>query len=255
MLNKLLLKIEELIEKIDTFKNLEVDFKSNEKDLVTNVDISIQEELVKTIKLLYPEAKIVGEEDKKSLENLKAESIWIIDPIDGTANFVKKRNNFGMLLAYYENGIGKIGIIVDVCRKKIFVAKKGEGVSVNNNRINANNQLSLNETFVHIDPELFELCAFFKQHCFGIRYFGACSLDGLDVLLGKAGMYLAAKTGVWDMAPHHIFASELGFEIVNLDGSKKEYYQDGPCIIANRNILNNCHQLGLFELLKYVKID
>lgn len=253
MLNKLLLKIEELIETIDKFQDLEVGYKSNAKDLVTNVDVKIQEELTDYIKYLYPKSKIVGEEDKNSLQYIKTESIWIIDPIDGTANFVKKRSYFGMLLAYYENGVGKIGIIVDVCNKKIFVAKRGCGVTINGSYLKVDNCLKLSESFVHIDPELFELCAFFKQHCFGMRYFGACSLDGLEVLLGKAGLYLASKTGVWDMAAHHIFAAELGFEIVNLDGSKKEYYQDGPCIIANKNILSKCNELGLFELLKYAK--
>lgn len=254
MLNELLVKIEKLIDEIEKFKTLEISQKSNEKDLVTNVDIFVQKEIIHSLEILYPKAEIVGEEDQKSLVNIKSDSVWIIDPIDGTANFVKKRSNFGILLAYYENGIGKIGIIVDVSRKNIFVAKKDEGVTINGKSIKVSQSLSLSESFVHIDPELFELCAFFKQHCFGMRYFGACSLDGLEVLLGRAGLYIAAKTGIWDMAAHHVFARELGLEIVNLDGNRKEYFQAGPCIIANKNILKNCQQLGMFELLKYTKV-
>lgn len=256
MINSLILKIRDIIVDIHNEKQIKIECKSDDKDLVTNVDKKVQHVLIDYIKELYPGSVVVGEEDSDSLQYLHHESVWIIDPIDGTANFAKKQHNFGMLLAYYENGVGQVGIIVDVCRKNIYVAKKDNGVSVNNLLIDRRNELKLKDSFVHLDPSLFELCAFFKQHCFGLRYIGACSLDGLDVLLGNAGVYLASKTGVWDMAAHHIFAKELGMKIVKLDGNNKSYYEDGPCIIFNNEkIFDECIKLGLFDLLKFTNID
>ncbi len=256
MLNNLIDKIRNIIKDINNEKLITVEHKSNDKDLVTNVDKKVQTILIDYIKELYPNSVVVGEEDSDSLNNLYQESVWIIDPIDGTANFVKRQHSFGMLLAYYEKGVGQVGIVVDICSQNIYVAKKGEGVSVNNMLIDKSDQLSLKDSLIHLDPSLFELCAFFKKHCFGLRYIGAASLDGLDVVLGRAGIYLASKTGIWDMAAFHIFSQELGMKIVKFDGSEKRYDEDGPCIIFNnQKIFDECFELGLFELLKFINID
>ena len=107
---------------------LTVQQKNGRTDLVTNMDEQTQEFLMNKIQTNFPEDQILGEE--KGYNTLKsfAGRVWIIDPIDGTMNFVMERENFCIMLAVYEDGIGKLGFIYDVMREELYWGGKGLGV-------------------------------------------------------------------------------------------------------------------------------
>lgn len=93
-----------VLRKIDT--RLTVDTKTSRKDLVTNVDKQNEKFLVGKIREFDPDSKILGEEGFGDQVHSTKGRIWIIDPIDGTMNFVKQRNNFAIMIALYEDAKG-----------------------------------------------------------------------------------------------------------------------------------------------------
>src|SRR5213080_2007901 len=108
-------------------KTLDIQTKSNPNYLVTNIDKEIQQFFIKKIRGVYPNHKIMGEEGFGD-QSIKHEGIvWLIDPIDGTMNFIHQQRNFAISLGIYENGLGKIGLVYDVVHDELYNAFRGKG--------------------------------------------------------------------------------------------------------------------------------
>src|SRR4051794_14169549 len=107
--------------------DIEIETKSNANDLVTNIDRETELFFIERIKSFYPSHRIFGEEGMgEKVEHLEG-VVWIIDPIDGTMNFVKQHRHFMISIGIFEDGIGKLGYIFDVMRGDLFYAIAGEG--------------------------------------------------------------------------------------------------------------------------------
>src|SRR5699024_9784418 len=120
-------------EKIDD--PLVIDTKSNENDLVTTMDKETEQFFASKIKGKYPGHLLFGEEgygDK--IESLDG-TIWIVDPIDGTMNFVHQKRNFAISIGIYHDGIGEIGLIYDVMGDVLYHAQRNSGAYKNNQQL------------------------------------------------------------------------------------------------------------------------
>src|SRR5699024_7312610 len=110
---------------------IEIDTKSNPNDLVTTLDKETEQLFAQYIKETYPDHLLLGEEgfgdDVKSLEG----TIWIIDPIDGTMNFVHQKRNFAISIGVYHDSVGEIGLIYDVMEDVLYSAMKDKGAYKN----------------------------------------------------------------------------------------------------------------------------
>ncbi len=116
-------------------KTLDIQTKSNPNDLVTNIDKEIEQFFIKKIREIYPNHKIMGEEGFGD-RSIKHEGVvWLIDPIDGTMNFIHQQRNFAISLGIYENGLGKIGLVYDVVHDELYHAFRGEGAYMNESAI------------------------------------------------------------------------------------------------------------------------
>ena len=114
---------------------LNIETKTNANDLVTNMDKDTEKYFVNQIKKTFPEHRIFGEEGMgNNIKDLKG-IVWIIDPIDGTVNFIHQQRNFAISLAIYEDGIGKIGMIYDVVHDELYHAIKGEGAYLKRDQV------------------------------------------------------------------------------------------------------------------------
>lgn len=109
-------------------KKLTIDQKTSRNDLVTNMDREIQAFLIDKIHRFNPEAKILAEEDGYSKVNDFTGQLFVIDPIDGTLNFVVERENFCIMLGVYEDGKGQLGFIYDVAKEELYWGGNGIGV-------------------------------------------------------------------------------------------------------------------------------
>ncbi|WP_034300201.1 inositol monophosphatase family protein [Bacillus cihuensis] len=217
---------------------LMIETKANRKDLVTNIDKNVQDFLIRKITEYYPTHQILGEESAEQFTAKNREHIWIIDPIDGTANFVKQQDHFCILISYYENDIGKLGYMYDVMNRDIYYAIANEGVFLNDRKLSAPPAISLQEGLVAIDVQnwcgkscLEEL----SNEAFDIRYFGCGGIDSIHVITGKFAAFATSKAGPWDKAAQLIFAKELGLRVSRFDGSNVNYLEGGDWIIANQS--------------------
>ena len=100
-------------------KTITVEEKSAFDDLVTNIDKETQDLLVARIKSAFPTDNILAEENDM-VHNIKDGNVWVLDPIDGTVNFIVQQDNFCVMIAYYEKGQGKFGLIYNVMADQLF---------------------------------------------------------------------------------------------------------------------------------------
>lgn len=214
--------------------------KTSKKDLVTNVDTEIEAFLVSRLKEMYPDSKFLGEESDQDID-LDTGSVWVIDPIDGTNNFVRQRKNFGILIARYEDGIGQEGYMVDVLNKKIYHAIKGQGVTLNNEPYTQVYDDDYDNTLISFSPSFLLKLPNPKnivESSAGIRYTGSCCIDSINVIEKSLGAYGVRIFSPWDVAPMLIFAEELGLVCLHLDGSPKHIKDKLPFIFGQSQIVN-----------------
>ncbi|WP_284140944.1 MULTISPECIES: inositol monophosphatase family protein [unclassified Virgibacillus] len=203
--------------------------KSNANDLVTTMDKETEQFFVGKIKSKYPSHYLFSEEgfgDKlSSLEG----TVWIIDPIDGTMNFVHQKRHFAISVGIYQDGIGEIGFIYDVMADILYSAKKGEGAMKNGAKLPPlKTDLTLQESIVGMNH--YWLCKnnLVKETAMqelvkqvrGTRTYGSAALEFAYVAEGIIDCYLAMKLSPWDIAAGKIIVHEVGGITTNISGNE-----------------------------------
>ncbi|WP_208558683.1 inositol monophosphatase family protein [Marinilactibacillus kalidii] len=217
--------IKETAEMIEDAKeeSLKVEEKSARNDLVTNMDKQIEEALTNKIRSNFPEDRICGEEGfGDNLEDLNG-TVWFIDPIDGTLNFVLQQENFAVMIAVYEEGKGVQGYIYDVTSKKLYHGIKGQGVFCNDKPLSAPENKGLSEGLMATNSQLMTQDAFSEYRVIagksmGVRMLGSAGLEVIELIKGNVIAYVATKLSPWDIAPGKIMLEEFGYKISNFSG-------------------------------------
>lgn len=111
------------------------EMKTSHKDLVTEVDRRVERFVVEEIRHRYPNHGIIGEEGTEIDEKEFSTYRWVIDPIDGTTNFIQQGINFCVSIALYEGNEGQVGVVYDPSRDELFAARRGSGVTLNGERV------------------------------------------------------------------------------------------------------------------------
>jgi len=210
-----------------SFKNkLTIDFKENASDLVTNMDKQIEQFFINKINSSFPSHRILGEEgygDKiSSLEG----TVWIIDPIDGTMNFVHMKRHFAISVGIYHNGEGIIGIIYDVALDELYYAIKGMGAYLNNQKLPNLQSIDVREAVIGINAAWgienkwidASLIPPLIKDLRGTRSFGSATIEMAYVASGKIDGYLSLRLAPWDIAAGKIIIEEVGGKVSNLNG-------------------------------------
>ncbi|EAF5656680.1 TPA: inositol monophosphatase family protein [Listeria innocua] len=217
-------------------ETLDIDIKSGRNDLVTNMDKETEAFFVKQIKEHFPNHRLFGEEgmsdDVTDLNGI----VWILDPIDGTLNFVEQQRDFAISLAIYQDGVGHLAYIYDVARDELYFAEKGKGATVNGKQIpKIDKDMDLQDALLIANlsvtrkfPTMWEAVKASR----GLRLHGAASLEYMDVATGRAGAYLSANLAPWDIAAGKIIVEELGGIVTRIDGSKINMLEKGSSIVA-----------------------
>ena len=237
-------------------KTLTVHTKSNPNDLVTDIDRETEKFLIKKIKTVFPEHSILGEEGYGDQPENLSGVVWMIDPIDGTINFVHQQRNFAISIGIYENGKGKIGLIYDVVHDELYHAVSGNGAYMNETKLeklditNVRNAiLGINATWIiqnrRIDSGLIVPLV---KDVRGTRSYGSAALEIANVAAGRIDAYISLRLSPWDIAAGMIILKEVGGiattlrgEPINLQGETsiffskpglhqevlKEYLKDG----------------------------
>ncbi|MBY0144632.1 inositol monophosphatase family protein [Neobacillus niacini] len=239
----------------DSFtKTLNIQTKSNPNDLVTNIDKEIEQFFINKIRSAFQNHRILGEEGFGDEVNNLDGVVWIIDPIDGTMNFIHQQRNFAISLAVYENGIGKIGLIYDVAHGELYHAISGKGAFMNDSKLPSLSKstvkesiIALNATWVmenhRIDHNL--LIPLVKE-ARGTRSYGTAALEMVFVATGRVDAYISMRLSPWDVAAGAVIIGELGGVVTNLRGEKLDFLSKDSLLAAKPGL----HQTIINDYLK-----
>ncbi|MDZ7834141.1 MAG: inositol monophosphatase family protein [Alkalibacterium sp.] len=237
----------EIIKEKDS--KLEIEQKTATNDLVTNMDKWVEKELVERIRTTYPKDRILGEEgfgdDVSSLEG----TVWFLDPIDGTLNFILQNENFALMLAVYEDGIPVQSYIYDVPLNRLYTAIKGDGVSCNGQRIPAPRDASLGEGMLATNSSImiedrYDHIRKVARRSLGLRLVGSAGLESVEVAKGSIVAYVATNLKPWDVAPGLLFMTELGFKATQFNNEPLNLLENNNIIFAT----NKAHD----EIIKLI---
>lgn len=220
---------------------INVETKSDYRDLVSEIDIFVENFLIKKIQANYPGHTIFGEETPTVAEQDRGSNIWFIDPIDGTTNFVKQKNNFCILIGYYEDGVGQMAYLYNVMQGELYRAIKGQGVYCNGERIVIKSEQSLQNGLVTCDVRRLYGSKMMEQlveRAFDIRCVGCGGLDALTVFKGECVAFVNSEGSPWDFAALLIFAQELKLQVKTFEGNDLKLFEKNSYIISTAEIFS-----------------
>lgn len=182
---------------------VEITEKSSASDLVTNVDKAIEIFLVEGITSQYSGQSFLTEE--KTVDSIETDDMWIIDPIDGTSNFIFQRDHFSISVALYHKRQPVFGIVYEVMKYQMYWAEVGVGSFINDQKLMMLDQESvLSQVMLCGDvyrPDLFKLAPHeLKPKFLTHRFLGSGALETSMVASGRFGAYVFPKIKVWDIA-------------------------------------------------------
>lgn len=232
-----MLKAREILEKITSAQKeaaelilhahgVLAEIKTGHRDVVTEFDRRVQELLIERLSAAAPGAAFFCEENSRR-DSLEAEQVFIIDPIDGTMNFVRGLHHSAVSVAYMFRGEITAASVYNPYVDECFTALKGEGARLNGRPICVSAQ-PLSESVVccgtsPYNPELadstFELIKKAFVAGLDIRREGSAALDMCSAAAGRAGVYFEPSVSLWDVAAGMLIVREAGGSCCRLDGS------------------------------------
>lgn len=217
--------------------HLTVAEKTSRRDLVTNVDHSNEDFLVRQIRALDPVAKILAEEGTGDQVTDMNGHVWIVDPIDGTMNFVHQRNHFAMMVGLYVDGKPTLGYIFDAMANKLYAGGPEVGVTLNGELLAAPADVDLSAGLFGASAPLLIQDRFNMQtiiaKSLGPRIMGSAGIQISQVLAGELVGYLSYLRP-WDFAAGRVLAESLGLVVSRVDGNPVNMLSSGAVLIATK---------------------
>jgi len=187
-------------------------------NLVSTADIEAEHAIVEVLRRKFPEHAILGEETARATPD--SEHLWIVDPLDGTNNFVHGIPHFAVSIAYYRGGQAQCGVIFNPARDDWFEAIRGAGAFYNGRRAAVCPETTLDQVLIGVgfyydrgammEATLAAVRDLFRQQIHGIRRFGTASLDLVQLGCGMFGGYFEYELSPWDFAAGRLFVEEAG---------------------------------------------
>lgn len=210
--------------------------KTNYNDLVTTVDKENERFIDQQLKIIDPGCQILSEEGfgTHNLSSLNGH-VWIVDPIDGTLNFVRQHDNFGIMLALYVDGQPTLGYIMDCVNRRLYHGGRGQGAYVNEKRIDSPLNLDLHHGLVAISSPLIladvDHLPAVAQAASGLRMYGSAAKEMIGVLSGELVGYIS-HLRPWDLAAGRVLAEELGLVVKSIDGTTPDVLSSNLVLVA-----------------------
>ena len=199
-----------IIRDFGELENLQVS-KKGPKDFVTKTDKKVEKILIEELAKSKKNYSFITEETGKII-NKDKNTFWIIDPIDGTTNFLHGIPHFAISVALQKKDEILIGLIFDPIKNEIFYAEKNSGSFVNNNRSRVSNKLNLDECLFASDNE--GIKSIYPK--LNMRNTGCAALDLAYVGCGRFDGYFHNKINLWDIAAGKIIIEEAGGKVNNI---------------------------------------
>ena len=240
-----------LIRDFGEIENLQV-LSKGPGDFVTSADKRTEKILIEELQKAHPEYGIITEE-KGIINKSNTKNRWIIDPIDGTMNFLNSVPQFAISIGYEEDGEIKCGVIFNPIMNEMFSAEKGNGAYLNNSRIRVSNKKKIKDALLvtggpkgasKIKDKIFSEYINVSKNVSNVRKFGSAALDIAYVACGRFDGYWQRELNYWDIAAGIVILKEAGgfvdfFEEDNSTPLKKNILATNPNIHEDlRKLIN-----------------
>lgn len=222
-----------------SFDDAKIEYKGL-NDLVSYVDKTAERQLVKNLKKVLPEAGFITEEDET--ENTYNQPFtWIIDPLDGTTNFIHGIPTFSISIALYEGLEPVLGVVYEINRGEMFYSYKGAPAYLNNKEIRVSQSSNLSQCLLATgfpyyqfdkQPQYIQLFTEMMQKCHGLRRIGSAAVDLAYVACGRFDAYFEYNLNSYDMAAGAFLVKQAGGQLHNFSGGD-EYLQTREIVASN----------------------
>ena len=240
-----------LIRDFGEIENLQISSKGP-GDFVTSADKRTEKILIEELQKAHPEYGIITEETG-IINKSNTKNRWIIDPIDGTMNFMNAIPQFAISVGYEEENEIKCGVIFNPILNEMFCAEKGNGAYLNNSRIRVSNQKKIKDSLVvtggpkgvsKIKEKIFSEYINVSNNVANVRKFGSAALDVAYVACGRFDGYWQRELNYWDIAAGIIILKEAGGFV--------DFFEENKNFPLKKNILatNSLIHGELSELIK-----
>jgi myo-inositol-1(or 4)-monophosphatase len=216
--------------------------RKQQNDFVSEVDHAAEDAIIGVLKEAYPDHGFLGEEG--GYKNEKAEYLWIIDPLDGTTNFLHGFPQYCVSIALQHKGVLTQAVVFDPNRSELFTATKGVGAYLNDRRIRVSKTDKIEDALVgtgfpfrevqNLDQYTHMLRNVMKT-CSGVRRPGAAALDLAWLACGRTDAFWEIGLSQWDMAAGALLIREAGGLVADLEGNDK-FLEQGRIVAANGKI-------------------
>jgi myo-inositol-1(or 4)-monophosphatase len=227
---------------LDNFRKISKISKKKDGTLVTNVDLKMEKEILKTIKTKFPEDEILSEEGAYLSKG--SPFCWIIDPLDGTHNYIRGINTVGISIALAFNKQVVMGIIHMPFAKELYFARKGRGSYLNGKRISVSKRKLKQSTLIYDSNIINEQTDVMLRHLkeikgkvFIMRMFGSTARSLSYIAEGRADLEIEYTDKLWDFAAGAILVEEAGGKFTDHKGNP--WNMKSKDYIASNGIIHN----------------
>jgi myo-inositol-1(or 4)-monophosphatase len=219
----------------------------SQNDFVSEVDKKAEAEIISILHKAYPNHGILAEESGKAAGD---DYLWIIDPLDGTTNYLHGFPQFAVSIALHHKGRAELGVVYDPLRQELFTALRGDGATLNDHRIRVSKRKGLDGALLgtgfpfkeqhHLDTYLATFKALFPMTA-GIRRAGSAALDLAYVAAGRLDGFWEIGLQPWDMAAGALLVREAG-GIIGDFGAGSDFMETGNIIGGNPKVFDGIYQ-------------
>src|SRR5256714_436493 len=213
-------------------------------DFVTEVDRAAEEAIIDTLRAAYPQHGFLAEESGASSASGSDEYTWIIDPLDGTTNFIHGFPQYAVSIAPQQRAQLTQAVVYDPTRNELFTASKGRGAFLNDRRIRVSRRTQLRECLIgtgfpfrsleHLDAYL-RIFKRVTEETAGVRRPGAAALDLAYVAAGRLDGFWEFGLSPWDMAAGALLIVEAGGFVADFSG-ESNYLTSGNVVAGNPKV-------------------
>lgn len=233
----------------------------NQNDFVTNIDKASEAAIVEVVQKSYPDHTIIGEE-MGTLEGANNDVQWVIDPLDGTTNFINGFPHFSVSIAIRVKGRTEVGVVYDPIRNELFTAVRGKGVKLNDVRLRIENKRELKGTVLatgfpfkqrRLMPTQFVIMqSLVENEVADFRRSGSAALDLCYVAANRVDGFFEMGVQAWDIAAGDLIVREAGGLVCDFVAGHS-YLKSGHVIAGSAKIVKdilNTVQPHLIDELK-----
>ena len=222
-------------------RNLHVDSKAGHANFVTEYDRKVQDRLRCGLLKTMPDAHFIGEEGSSQAFSPSG-AFFIVDPIDGTTNFIRDYHASSISVALVVDGAAELGVVYNPYLDEMFTAQRGRGAFCNGNRLHVSSEPLENGLVIfgtspyneELSERSFKLAYSYFRKSIDVRRTGSAALDMCSVAAGRAELFFELSLSPWDYAAGALIVEEAGGIVTDIDGNALVYGRKSSVLARNK---------------------